>query len=234
MKKLFLTIAAAFFLMANIGFVYAHGDDGDHDEPMQIQTPAEAQPAAHMVLGMPMEIIPNWHPLFVHFTLALLFTATLLFVVGKLTPVTTSWRTACLTVARWNLCLGVLITVGTICAGWYAFNTVKHDDNSHLPMLSHRLWALSTAGVFIVMALWSFGTRRKEPHPLLVICLILAAGALAVTGYKGGELVYRHGLGVMSMPQMDGHMGHHDAGSPMTMPEMKDMPDIHKDQDHHD
>lgn len=167
-------------------------------------------------------IIPNWHPLFVHFTVALLLIATLLFVVGKLTPATASWRGTCLTVARWNLLLGILITIGTVLAGWYAFNTVDHDNFSHLPMLSHRLWALSTAGSFVVLGLWSFATRRKEPQLLFVLCLVAASGALAVTGFKGGELVYRHGLGVMSMPQMDGHIGHHDDDSPVTMPQTDD------------
>ena len=221
MRKHIFTIVLAFMVLFSVAPAFAHGDDGDHDEPMQIQTPAEVPGPAHTVLGMPMEIIPNWHPLFVHFTIALLFIATVLFVVGKLTPVTASWRGACLTVARWNLVLGVLITIGTILAGWYAFNTVNHDNFSHLPMLSHRLWALSTAAFFILLAVWSFVTRRKEPQLLFVLCLVAASGALAVTGFKGGELVYRHGLGVMSMPQMDGHMGHHDAGSPMTMPEMQ-------------
>jgi len=30
--------------------------------------------------------------------------------------------------------------------------------------------------------------------------LVTAFGLLATTGYKGGEVVYRHGIGVMSMP----------------------------------
>ncbi|MGB9152782.1 MAG: DUF2231 domain-containing protein [Alphaproteobacteria bacterium] len=234
MKKLILTIALACMFMVNTVPVYAHGDDGDHDEPMQIQTPAEAKMVALAPDASTFEIIPNWHPLFVHFTVALLLIATLLFVIGKLAPVTTSWRTSCLTVARWNLVLGAIITIGTVLAGSYAFNTVLHDNFSHEPMRSHRLWALSTAGVFIALALWSILTRKKEPHLLLVAGLLIASGLLTVTAYKGGELVYRHGLGVMSMPQMDGHMHHHDADSPMTMPEMKDMPDMDKDHDHHD
>lgn len=236
MKKLLLILALAFTIMFNVAQVFAHGDDDDdRAAPTQIvQTPAETQAVTHAGDALPMEIIPNWHPLFVHFTIALLLTATLLFTAAKLAPITASWRGACLTAARWNLCLGALITLGTVCAGWYAFNTVNHDNASHLPMLSHRLWALSTAAAVIVLALWSIATRRREPQILFVACLLAASGALAVTGYKGGELVYRHGLGVMSMPQMDGHMHHHDADSPMTMPEMKSMPDMpgmkHDDQ----
>ncbi len=181
MRKRILAFALIFMVLFSAAPVFAHGDDGDHDEPMQIQTPGEVPGPAHTVLGMPMEIIPNLHPLFVHFTIALLLIATLLFVVGKLTPVSASWRGACLTVARWNLMLGVLITIGTVLAGFYAFNTVNHDNFSHLPMLSHRLWALSTAGFFVILGLWSFATRGKEPQLLFVFCLVIASAALAVT-----------------------------------------------------
>lgn len=227
MKRLIVILGLPLMVLANTAPVFAHGDDEDEGQ-MQIQTPAETKAVAQVPDAPTLEIIPNWHPLFVHFTIALLLTATLLFVVGKLAPATASWRSTCITVARWNLALGVLITVGTILAGWYAFDTVNHDNLSHGPMLSHRLWALSTAGAFIVLALWSVLTRGKEPHLAFILCLLAASGSLAVTGYKGGELVYRHGLGVMSMPAMDGHVHHHDADSPMNMQQMKDMPGMEK------
>ncbi len=151
------------------------------------------------------EIIPNWHPIFVHFTVALLSISTLLFVVGKLLPATVSWKHACFTAARCNLWLGVTITIGTLLAGWLAFNTVNHDGHSHLAMLSHRNWAIPTAGIFIVLGLWSFLLRKKEPGLLLILSLLVAMLPLTVTAYKGGELVFRHGLGVMSLPQAKEH-----------------------------
>ena len=157
-----------------------------------------------------MEIIPNWHPLFVHFTIALLLTAVLLFVIGKVAPSSASWRAACVSAARWDLCLGTLITVGTVIAGWYAYNTVHHDEAAHIAMTDHRNWALITALVFVVLALWSVISRKREPALIFVLCMIVAAGLLAATGYKGGELVYRHGLGVMALPEPGEH--HHHGG----------------------
>lgn len=153
------------------------------------------------------EIIPNWHPIFVHFTVALLSVSALLFVVAAFAPAGAGWKSACLTVARWNLWIGASLTIGTVLAGWHAYNTVPHDGHSHLAMLSHRNWALPTAGVFIAFAIWSFLARAKEPGKLLALCLLLATCALAVTAYKGGELVYRHGLGVLSLPE-SGNGGH--------------------------
>ncbi len=47
----------------------------------------------------------------------------------------------------------------------------------------------------------------------------MAAALLAVTAYKGGELVYRHGLGVLSLPETHEGApgpphGHHHGGEP--------------------
>ncbi|MBI4937033.1 MAG: hypothetical protein HY846_02215 [Nitrosomonadales bacterium] len=44
--------------------------------------------------------------------------------------------------------------------------------------------------------------------------LVIAAGTLLSTAWHGGELVYRHGLGVMSLPKPEGagHPNEHGAG----------------------
>jgi hypothetical protein len=53
-------------------------------------------------------------------------------------------------------------------------------------------------------------TRKSIPISwLLAGSLLVAAMLLATTGWKGGELVYRHGLGVMSLPSKSKH--EHDA-----------------------
>ena len=151
------------------------------------------------------EIIPNWHPVFVHFTIALLSTATLLFLAGKVTKNETLTKAGHI-----NLWLGALITIGTVAMGFYAYNTVAHDGPSHAAMTDHKNWALPTAGAFIVLALWSAATYRKtiQVGTLFLALMIAASGSLAVTGFKGGEAVYRYGLGVMSMPQVAGDGGH--------------------------
>lgn len=159
------------------------------------------------------EIIPNWHPFLVHFTIALLLTATGFFIVGRLFAAR-PWSNDLIMAARWNLWLGALITLGTVAAGIYAYNTVAHDTPSHAAMTDHRNWALPTAAAFLALALWSLWEWRKRGRTSLVflVSLVVAAGALAVTGFKGGEVVYRHGLGVMSLPQIEdeGHGHQHD------------------------
>lgn len=148
------------------------------------------------------EIIPNWHPLFVHFTIALLTISTLLYVAGILLK-----KENLLIVARWNLWIGVTITVGTVLAGLYAYNTVAHDAPSHVVMTNHRNWALVTATIFVLLALWAFWKQRgaRTVNPVFVVAMVAATGLLFITGYKGGDVVYRYGLGVLSTPDMRNH-----------------------------
>jgi uncharacterized membrane protein len=161
---------------------------------------------------MSFEIIPNWHPIFVHFSIALLSVSSALLIIGKFAPQKYLWRNTVLTVSRWNLLIGAAISIATVLAGWYAYNTVNHDDHSHLAMTSHMKWALGTFSLFVVVATWSLTMRKKEVGFLLMSFQLFATLMLLVTGFKGGELVYRHGLGVMSLPEAEageGHEHHH-------------------------
>lgn len=152
------------------------------------------------------EIIPNWHPVFVHFTVALLFTAVLLFVVARLLSAD-KLKEQCQLVAQWNLWLGAGFTVLTVVAGVLAYNSVAHDTPSHEAMTEHRNLALVTAGLFFVMAVWSWLRARagQGANALMLILLLLGGGLLASTAWHGGELVYRFGLGVMSLPKTEAH-----------------------------
>lgn len=152
------------------------------------------------------EIIPNWHPFFVHFTVALLGISVIFFWLSR---VATSWRMEdqWLAAGYWNLWVGVLLTVGTVIAGFFAYNSVVHDDPSHLAMTVHKNYALTTLVIYILVLLWSLVTYRakKEPSLAFLIILTIAGIALMSTAWRGAEVVYRHGLGVMSLPKTDQH-----------------------------
>lgn len=169
---------------------------------------------------MDFEIIPNWHPVFVHFTIALLSVSVGFSLVESFVrkhPLHLQLVTA----ARWNLWLGALAAIVTVIAGFDAFNSVPHNsETQHLAMLDHRKWALSTTALFLFLAIWSLsaflrgkGDFRKSKNLVFVSLMTIAGLMLTVTGYKGAELVYRHGLGVIAMPAMEeGHHGHADHG----------------------
>ncbi|OGT22212.1 MAG: hypothetical protein A2V90_04800 [Gammaproteobacteria bacterium RBG_16_57_12] len=158
------------------------------------------------------EIIPNFHPIFVHFTVALIGAALLFMVLGGLFPrvrVAAQWRTA----ACWTLWLAGAMTVLTVAAGIYAFNTVVHDDVSHRVMITHRNWALLTTSVLVALVAWSIVcTRRRKPMGWGFLAAMFALqGLVSTTAWYGAELVYRHGIGVMALPLPSMHG--HDAGS---------------------
>jgi len=161
------------------------------------------------------EIIPNWHPLLVHFTVALLSLAVLVHL-AVLLPLPTGVRAEGKVVARWLLWLGALFAIATAATGWLAYNSVEHDDISHAAMTVHRNWALTTLALFLVLALWSlWGHLHKREWLVgvsgMVFSLALAAGAflLSTTAWHGAELVYRHGLGVMSLPNQAAAQSEH-------------------------
>ena len=150
------------------------------------------------------EIIPNWHPVFVHFTVALLSIGILFYcltvVVGS-----TETRDQWIIVARWNLWLGSGFAVLTAIFGWLAVDSVDHDTPSHLAMITHRNWALATLVLVVPLALWSLAKHREDGDISLgfIAVLIIVQGLLLSTAWHGGELVYRHGLGVMSLPEAE-------------------------------
>ena len=143
-------------------------------------------------------IIPNWHPLFVHFTVALIFLSALLFVLTCVIkgPLREQW----LIVACWSLWFGMGITILTGLTGVYAYNTVAHDTPSHIAMTEHRNWAIVTIAVILLLGVLSALRARsgKRLDGIFAVAMTVAALLLASTAWHGGELVYRYGLGVMS------------------------------------
>ena len=178
-----------------------------------------------------MEIIPNWHPIFVHFTVGLLGISALFYLAGYALK-----KPKLLLVGRWNLWIGALITVGTVIAGFDAYNTVVHDAPSHAAMTDHKQWAIVTSTLFGLLALWSFWKHRgaQTVHVAFVLTLSMAGILLGITGFKGGEVVYRHGTGVMRMIEVvgdGGHDSHSHGGEDAHGMEMPMDTDMHMDTD---
>lgn len=159
------------------------------------------------------EIIPNWHPIFVHYTVALLSLTVGFHLIYPLLP-EGKIKQHTYIIAHWNLWLGTGFGIITAIAGWFAYNSVAHDTSSHAAMTEHRNWALVTISLFIFMSAWSLysNVKYREPGKLFLIGLFIAGILLFSTAWHGAESVYRYGLGVMSLPQSEGDGHSHEHG----------------------
>lgn len=181
------------------------------------------------------EIIPNWHPVFVNFTVALLSVSVALHVLTvlmKLTPL----RDELVILARWNLWLGAGFTIVTAVFGLLAYNSVVHDRPSHVAMTLHRNWAIATLSIFLPLAVWSFRCYRKRlgAHRVFLVLLLAGFGVLASTAWHGAEVVFRHGIGVKSLPKAElqgdggltgGHQHRHEHDAATVVPSIPATPD---------
>jgi uncharacterized membrane protein len=143
-----------------------------------------------------------WHPIFVHFSVALLSVATIFYVLAAVFR-KAQMRARWVHFARWNLWGGTGLSVLTALLGWLAYSTVGHDDPSHEAMDTHATLALVTLAAFGVLALWVAPRRwANEPPSFIFTFGLLAAFALLVaTGLRGGQLVFHYGLAVDSLPR---------------------------------
>lgn len=159
------------------------------------------------------EIIPNWHPIFVHYAVALPTVAAVAYVIAQWAKVH-SIKYHAWWIGRWALWVGAVFVLLAVLAGLFAFYTVNHDSPSHIAMTEHRLWALLTAPWIIGLAGWAYWLVRndKEESKWFVYAAILGAVLLTTTAWHGAELVYRYGLGVISLPVPEGEGHDHDHG----------------------
>jgi len=176
------------------------------------------------------EIIPNWHPAFVHFPIAFATASVFFAAIGKLFRAQ-PWAQQCLVFGRWMLWASALSACVAAVFGWFAYNSVKHDDAGHLAMTIHRNWALAALGALVLLAVWAVRSWRSAAIPSNgMLILLIAAWLLVVSAaWHGGEVVYRHGLGVMALPTPEEpdhsheHVDHpHDANADSKTPNAKD------------
>lgn len=156
-----------------------------------------------------MEIIPNWHPVVVHFSVALLVTATLLLSWALIQGRVES-SDKLVSSGRLVLWLGLVAIVVTVVAGLQAYYSVNHDSPSHLAMTNHRNWAFMTLVAFAISGFMMWRKRKDQLTALTVWALVLSTGLLLSTAYRGGELVYKYGIGVQSLPVVSGEGHDHE------------------------
>ena len=149
------------------------------------------------------EIIPNWHPIFVHFPIAFATASVAFTIAGKLFA-KRPWAAQFHIMGRWMLWGAALSACIAVVFGLFASNSVRHDEAGQLAMTIHRNWAICAVGALVFLSVWSIRTFStiEIPNNTFVYILIVVWFLLLVAAWHGGEIVYRHGLGVMALPEV--------------------------------
>jgi uncharacterized membrane protein len=144
-----------------------------------------------------MSIEPGWHPIVVHFPLALVVTAAFLLVAARLWRQERQAKTLA-TVGTWNLCIGAVAALFALASGLAALIGLHAGLAAHQSIFLHVKWAIFTSLALLLVAVWRGAGAAQESRPswLFIVILLGMTAALVVTGYQGGQNVYRHGVGV--------------------------------------
>jgi uncharacterized membrane protein len=142
----------------------------------------------------------SWHPLIVHFPLVLLplGVAVDLLALGWRKP---QWQG----LAYGVFWLGVVLSAAAVLSGNAAAEPHRGDAQVQAQVSAHEDWATRTLLLFLALALarLPLQLQGRLKGALFKLWLALAAAGcilLWATGYTGGELVYRHGVGVRTIP----------------------------------
>lgn len=144
-----------------------------------------------------MSPLPSWHPLVVHFPIALAVVATALLLAARLVRSESLAATAAV-VGTWNLCLGAVAAVLALATGLGAVLDLDVSAAVHQAISLHMKWAMLTTLLLVLLAVWrgAGSASGSRPSWIFIGVLLAASAALVFTGYRGGKNVYEYGVGV--------------------------------------
>ena len=151
-----------------------------------------------------MNELPEWHPIAVHFPLALIVTAAFALSAARLKPMQRLAATLAV-VGTWNLGLGAIGALFAVFTGLAAVIHLQAGPAARVAVALHVKWAiLATVGV-LLLAAWRGAGNAQEARPsrLFLVILWAVTAALVVTGYRGGLNVYRYGVGVAAATEVN-------------------------------
>ena len=136
------------------------------------------------------------HPLTVHFPIALLFTSVFFDLLGIVTENKNFKQTG-----WWLLLLGLIGGIVSASFGMWTEEQVEAMGVPEEAVDRHEMFAIITLLVFAALAVLRWRTRSSWSTRERTLYLCVAMGGLlllGVTGFYGGELVYRYGAGVQA------------------------------------
>lgn len=159
-----------------------------------------------------MSLIPAWapnlHPLLVHFPVTLLLCAVAVDMASLIMPA----RPALRDTATVFYCAGALLAMAAYFSGLGAAQGMTVSPAASAALTAHFAWADRTTWFFVFFAslriAFSYIWRPTASWAAVGVLLVALAGIgmLAMTAEHGGRLVFRHGLGVATVPSAGGQL----------------------------
>jgi uncharacterized membrane protein len=148
------------------------------------------------------EMVPNLHPLVIHFPIAFLTTAVLVDLIALIVRRWTGVRVTAVVVFT----LGALGALASFVTGRMAAGSVALPTAAATTLTDHEDWALRTLLFFSLYALarlvvlrFDLKGRAWAGRGVHAVLFVAGAGGLFLlvqTAFLGGSLVYEHGVGV--------------------------------------
>ena len=144
-----------------------------------------------------MSQFPEWHPIAVHFPIALVVTAAFALSAARL-PSLRRYAAQLAVVGTWNLCLGAIASLFALGTGLAAVIHLELGLVARRAVALHVKWAIFASVGLLLLSTWRAAATAQDSRPSRVFLVLLwaATAALIVTGYRGAENVYRYAIGV--------------------------------------
>ena len=134
--------------------------------------------------------VQNYHPLLVHFPIAFIYGASLMYFLAWITASEKlQWS------ALWMLMLGALGAAAAVISGFYAAPGLMISESVRQELLSHHKHLMVAASILIgILTIWALASRPMPTRGryiflagLVAVMLLIAAGA-----DLGGEMVFAY------------------------------------------
>lgn len=142
----------------------------------------------------------TFHPVFVHFPIALAILAAALELAGAAFK-----HDGLKQAAAWNLRFAFLGALAALRTGFQAEEGVPHESAAHEIMELHETLAIvftCVAGALAALSFFFHKPAVAKLRPVYALLLVAAAVTVGYGGHLGGTMVYEHGIGTETLEQL--------------------------------
>lgn len=139
------------------------------------------------------------HPVFVHFPIALLVAAWVLYILSFFRVADKPWSFS----AFIALLAGTVMLIPTLVSGSIAEELVMEDSPAHEVVSNHEIAGYVLTWLAVMLTGWASWRQKSWKRPeagMFLGLLSLMIAILFYAGSLGGDLVYQYGTGVTPAP----------------------------------